>query len=149
MERIICLLICLIFKSFAQDEFIFWAELSNKDLILFHQSQNLSPAMTQSQDFQSEFVCELFYTEKDYEILERNSLGLIDDELMTKSQKLSFLNSHKDLLTECFIGANIKVKDIVQSEFAQARNETYIKILPLRFNVEFGEKSALIYYLKK
>lgn len=148
MERIICLLIFLSFELFAQDEFIFWAELSNKNLILFHQSQNLSPAMTKSQNVQSEFACEIIYTQKDLTLLPRTELGLIDDE-MPKNQKLNFLNSHRDELSECFIGAKISVKDIVKSDFAKAQSETYIKILPLRFSVEFGERSALIYYLKK
>lgn len=148
MERIICLLILLNFKLFAQDEFIFWAELSSKNLILFHQNQSLSLAMTKSEEARSEFACEISYTPKDLEILPRTELGLIDDE-MPKTQKLSFLNSHKDALSECFIGAKISVKDLVKSELAKAQSETYVKILPLRFSVHFGENSFLIYYLKR
>lgn len=148
MERIVCLLILLSLKLFAQDEFIFWAELSSKNLILFHQSQNLSLAMTKSENAQSEFACEIAYTQKDLDFLPKTELGLIDDE-MPKNQKLAFLNFHKDELSECFISAKISVKDIVRSELAKAQSETYVKILPLRFIVEFGEKNALIYYLRK
>ncbi|EJF7416240.1 flagellar assembly protein FlgQ, partial [Campylobacter jejuni] len=54
MERIVCLLIFLSFKLFAQDEFIFWAELSSKNFILFHQNQNLSLAMTQSENVEEQ-----------------------------------------------------------------------------------------------
>ncbi|EGK8164453.1 hypothetical protein LMQ51_000291 [Campylobacter coli] len=148
MERIVCLLILFSFKLIAQDEFIFWAELSNKNLILFHQSQNLSPAMTQSEDAISEFACEISYTDNDLKKLPRTELGMIDDN-MPKIIKFNFLNAHKDKLSDCFIGAKISVKDIVKMDLLKARNETYVKILPLRFSVEFGERSALIYYLKK
>lgn len=148
MERIVCLLIFLAFKAFAQDEFIFWAELSNKNLILFYQNQNLSPAMTQSENVISEFACEISYNENDLKKFPRTELGLIDD-AMPKMLKLNFLNSHKDELNDCFVSAKISVKDIVKTDLLKAQNETYVKILPLRFSVEFGERSALIYYLKK
>lgn len=36
-----------------------------KNLILFHQSQNLSPAMTRSENTISEFACEISYTDDD------------------------------------------------------------------------------------
>lgn len=148
MERIICLLIFSSFKLFAQDEFIFWAELSSKNFILFHQSQNLSPAMTKSQNTWSEFACEIVYTQEDSNFLPRTELGFVDND-MPRNQKLVFLNSHKDELSECFIGAKVSIKDIVRSELAKAQSETYVKILPLRFSIEFGENSALIYYLRK
>ena len=63
--------------------------------------------------------------------------------------KFDFLNAHKDELSDCFMGARISVKDIVKTDLLKAQNETYVKILPLRFSVEFGERNALIYYLKK
>ncbi|KAA6225387.1 MULTISPECIES: hypothetical protein [unclassified Campylobacter] len=147
MERIVCLLIFLSVKLCCE-EFIFWAELTNKNLILFHQKQNLSLAMTNSENADSEFACEIKFSQKDYDELPKNELGLIDDD-MPKARKLSFLNEHKDELSECFIGAKISVKDIINTNLMQAKNETYVKILPLRFIVDFGQNSALIYYLKK
>lgn len=105
-------------------------------------------AMTKSDDRELEFACELAYAEQDYIKLPKTALGMIDDD-MPKQKKFDFLNSHKDQLSECFIGAKINVKDIVKSELAKAQSETYVKILPLRFIVEFGEQSALIYYLRK
>ncbi|MCW1360247.1 hypothetical protein [Campylobacter sp. US33a] len=148
MERIICLLIFFFFRLFAQDEFIFWAEFSNKNLILFHQNQNISLAMTRSANVKSELACEIAYNDNDLKILPKTELGLIDDD-MSKTIKLDFLNSHKDELLNCFIGAKIKINDYIQSENALANHETYIKILPLRFMVEFGNHFALIYYLHK
>lgn len=148
MERIICLLILLNLRLFAQDEFIFWAELSSRNLVLFHQSQNISLAMTKSDNFFSDFVCELPYTQKDYIKFPKNSLGLIDED-MPKKIKLDFLNSHKDELSECFIGAKIQIKSFTQTNLLKVQNEIYIKILPLRFSVDFGSNSALIYYLRK
>ncbi|HHY1550155.1 TPA: flagellar assembly protein FlgQ [Campylobacter jejuni] len=148
MERIVCLLIFLSFKLFAQDEFIFWAELSNKNFILFHQNQNLSLAMTQSENVEEQWVCEISYSDQDLKVLPRTSLGLIDDNML-KTIKFNFLNSHKDELSDCFIGAKISVKDIVNTDLLRAQSETYVKILPLRFTVEFGEQNAIIYYLKK
>ncbi|EAK8158322.1 hypothetical protein E7P83_00420 [Campylobacter jejuni] len=148
MERIVCLLIFLSFKLFAQDEFIFWAELSSKNFILFHQNQNLSLAMTQSENVEEQWVCEISYSDQDLKVLPRTSLGLIDDN-MSKTNKFNFLNSHKDELSDCFIGARISIKDIVNTDLLHAQSETYVKILPLRFTVEFGEQNAIIYYLKK
>lgn len=148
MERIICLLIFLSFKLFAQNEFIFWAELSSRNFILFHQDQTLSLAMTQSENLQERWVCEIAYNDKDLKILPRTSLGMIDDN-MPKTTQFNFLNSHKDELSDCFIGAKISVKDIVNTDLLKAKSETYVKILPLRFRAEFGEHSVLIYYLYK
>lgn len=104
--------------------------------------------MTNSENADSEFACEIKFSQKDYDELPKNELGLIDDD-MPKARKLSFLNEHKDELSECFIGAKISVKDIINTNLMQAKNETYVKILPLRFIVDFGQNSALIYYLKK
>ncbi|AXP08478.1 flagellar assembly protein FlgQ [Campylobacter hepaticus] len=148
MERIICLLIFFSFKLFAQDEFIFWAELSSKNFILFYQKQNLSLAMTKSEDITTQWVCEIAYSDMDLKNLPRTSLGMIDD-LMPKTIKFNFLNSHIDELSDCFISAKISVKDIINANLLQAQSETYVKILPLRFIVEFGEQGAMIYYLKK
>ncbi|TKX33159.1 hypothetical protein [Campylobacter aviculae] len=148
MERVVCLLILLSFKIFAQDEFIFWAELSSRNLILFHQNQNISLAMTKSDKAISEFACEVSYNDNDLKKFPRTELGMIDD-YMPKSIKLDFLNSHKEELSDCFTGANISIKDITKTNFMKAQNETYVKILPLRFSVDFKEHSALIYYLKK
>lgn len=104
--------------------------------------------MTQSKDTISEFACEISYTENDLKKLPRTELGMIDDD-MPKAIKFDFLNAHKDELGDCFMGAKISVKDIVKTDLLKAQNETYVKILPLRFSVEFGERNALIYYLKK
>nr|WP_158334598.1 hypothetical protein [Campylobacter bilis] len=133
---------------FAQDEFIFWAELSSKNFILFHQNYNLSLAMTKSEDAYTQWACELSYNDKDLKTLPRTSLGMIDD-AMPKMTKWEFLNSHKNELSDCFIGSKISVKDMVNTDLLQAQSQTYIKILPLRFIVEFGENSAIIYYLKQ
>ncbi|EFU2059581.1 hypothetical protein HUL71_000413 [Campylobacter upsaliensis] len=146
MERIVCLLIFLSLKCFALEEFIFWAEFSSKNFVLFHQSQNISLAMTKSKNRVSEYACEIPYTQKDLSNFVRNELGLIEP---SKMEQLAFLNSHKDELGECFISAKISVKDIVKTDLLKAKSETYVKILPLRFSVDFGENSALIYYLKK
>ncbi|MCR2059495.1 hypothetical protein [Campylobacter helveticus] len=146
MERIVCLLIFLSLKCFALEEFIFWAELSSKNFILFHQSQNISPAMTKSENRLSEYACEIPYTEKDLKTLPRNALGLIE---APKMAQLAFLNVHKEELSECFIGAKISVKDVVKADLLKAKSETYVKILPLRFSVDFGENGVIIYYLRK
>lgn len=104
--------------------------------------------MTQSENVEEQWVCEISYSDQDLKVLPRTSLGLIDDN-MPKTIKFNFLNSHKDELSDCFIGARISVKDIVNTDLLRAQSETYVKILPLRFIVEFGEQNAIIYYLKK
>ncbi|MCR2053885.1 hypothetical protein [Campylobacter helveticus] len=146
MERIVCLLIFFSLKCFALEEFIFWAELSSKNFVLFHQSQNISLAMTKSENRLSEYACEIPYTEKDLKTLPRNALGLIE---APKMAQLAFLNVHKEELSECFIGAKISVKDVVKADLLKAKSETYVKILPLRFSVDFSENGVIIYYLRK
>ncbi|WP_291952523.1 hypothetical protein [Campylobacter sp.] len=147
MERIICLLICLcFFKVVAQDEFIFWAELSNKNLMLFHQNETISMAMTKSKNKKLEFACEIPYSSKDF--ITRGNVGRISKEGMTKIDKFNFLNTHKSDLIDCFLNSKIDVKDFTNTNLASAQSETYVKILPLRFIVEFGDYSFFIYYLK-
>lgn len=102
--------------------------------------------MTKSKNRVGEYACEIPYTQKDLSNFVRNELGLIEP---SKMEQLAFLNSHKDELSECFISAKISVKDIVKTDLLKAKSETYVKILPLRFSVDFGENKALIYYLKK
>ena len=104
--------------------------------------------MTETKDAEALFSCEIPFNENDFKTLPKTELGLIDDD-MPKSVKLSFLNSHKDKLSECFIGAKIKVKDIVNTELSKANVKTFVKILPLRFSIEFTQKSVLIFYINK
>ncbi|MBF7043797.1 hypothetical protein [Campylobacter volucris] len=148
MERIICLLIFLSFKVFAQDEFIFWAELSNKNLILFHQNETISIAMTKSKKKQLEYACEIPYNNKDFALLPRDNFGNIDEDKMSKMDKFNFLNSRKSDLIDCFLNFKIDVKDFTQTNLAITHSETYVRILPLRFIVEFNNNSFFIYYLK-
>ncbi|TXE80307.1 hypothetical protein FPD46_06150 [Campylobacter peloridis] len=148
MERIVCLLILVIFKAFAQDEFIFWAELSNKNFVLYHQNETISIAMTKSKDKKLEYACELLYTLSDLEKFIYDSFGNIDEEKMTKIDKFNFLNSHKNDLVDCFLNSKIDVKDFTKTNLASAQSETYVRILPLRFIIEFHSNSAIVYYLK-
>ncbi|WP_281526872.1 hypothetical protein, partial [Campylobacter avium] len=101
MERVVCLLILLCLNSLARSEFIFWAELSTQNYILFHQNESISPAMVQSKDVYEEYVCDIYYDEKDLLYLKKTDLGLIDDD-MSKDLKLRFLNKHKEKLLSCF-----------------------------------------------
>ncbi|EAJ0348981.1 hypothetical protein YZ38_06565 [Campylobacter lari] len=148
MERIVCLLILIIFNATAQDEFIFWAELSNKNFILYHQNETISMAMTKSKNKNLEYACELAYTPSDLKSLIRNDFGMVAEEKMTKLDKFNFLNAHKNDLIDCFFNSKIDVKDFVKSEQTSAQSETYVRILPLRFIVEFHDNSAFVYYLK-
>lgn len=104
--------------------------------------------MTKSEDAYIQWACEISYNNEDLKTLPRTSLGMIDD-TMPKMAKWDFLNSHKNELSDCFVGAKISVKDMINTDLLQAQSQTYIKILPLRFIVEFGQNSAIIYYLKQ
>ncbi|CAM4140325.1 hypothetical protein [Campylobacter armoricus] len=148
MERIVCLLIFIIFNVIAQDEFIFWAELSNKNFILYHQNETISMAMTKSKNKTLEYACELVYTPNDLKNLPRDSFNVISEEKMKKIDKFNFLNAHKNDLIDCFFNSKIDVKDFVKSEQASVQSETYIRILPLRFSVEFHDDRAFVYCLK-
>lgn len=139
-------MICMISCLSAQDEFIFWAELSNRDFILFHRNENVSSAMTSAVFTFEEYSCFISYTNEDLNFLQRTNLSSMDDE-MPKALKLKFLNLHKDELSECFFGTNIKVRDIVRKSFLQTESATYITMLPTRFKVRFHNDKALIYRL--
>lgn len=146
MERVVCLLICIVLHLSAQDEFIFWAELSDRDFILFHQNENVSSAMTSSAFALEEYSCHIIYTDEDLSYLQRTDLGSMDDE-MPKVLKLKFLNKHKNRLTECFFGTDTKVRGIMQNHLLRNQNATYITMLPTRFRVQFHNDKALIYRL--
>ncbi|AJC86587.1 hypothetical protein [Campylobacter sp. RM16704] len=148
MERIVCLLIFIIFNVVAQDEFIFWAELSNKNFILHHQNETISMAMTKSKNKTLEYACEITYVQNDFKEKMYDDFGVIAEEKMTKLDKFNFLNIHKNDLIDCFFNSKIDVKDFVKSEQTYVQSETYVRILPLRFVVEFHDNSAFIYYLK-
>ena len=148
MERIICILIFALARLVAQDEFIFWAQLSNRDFILFHQNENISPAMTSSALVLEEYACHIAYTDDDLHSLQRTNLGSMDDE-MPRALKLDFLNSHKNELVACFFGTQAKVKDILQTHRFQSQSATYITMLPTRFRVEFHNDKAVIFKLTK
>lgn len=132
----------------AQDEFIFWAQLSNRDFILFHQNENISPAMTSSALVLEEYACHIAYTDEDISYLQRTNLGSMDDE-MPRALKLKFLNAHKGELIECFFGTQAKVKDILQNYSFQSQSTTYITMLPTRFRIEFHNDRAVIFKLIK
>ncbi len=146
MARTLCLL-AFALVGFA-NEFIFWAEFSSKDFVLSHQSDYISPAMTQSELVSERYVCDIIYTSEDLQSLDKTALGGIDDE-MPRSKKLNFLNSHKNELVQCFTKADIKVQDFVKSQNLQAQTQTFIKMLPLRFRVNFARDRAVIFRLVK
>lgn len=146
MARTLCLL-AFALVGFA-NEFIFWAEFSSKNFVLSHQSDYISPAMTQSELVSELYVCDLIYTSEDLQSLDKTALGGIDDE-MPRSKKLNFLNAHKNELVQCFTNADIKVQDFVKSQNLQAQTQTFIKMLPLRFRVNFARDRAVIFRLVK
>jgi len=148
VERIIRLLILCFSWLCAQDEFIFWAELSSKDLMLVHQNSNLSMAMTASKNIGKIYTCELDFSDEDLKYLPKTNLGLIDNE-MPKALKFRFLNAHKDELIECFNSANVRVRDKITNNEMKASTQTFIQMLPLRFRVDFSQDKALIYQLIK
>lgn len=97
--------------------------------------------------------------------LPRTALGAIDDD-MPKKRKLDFLNAHKDELLACFDNADIKVQDFVSvrsqnlaDDFSDAKaqsfssqknhinTQTFIKILPIRFRINFALDRAVIFRL--
>ena len=129
----------------AQSEFIFWAQLSNRDFILFHHNENISPAMTTTLALE-EYACHITYTNEDLSYLQRTNLGSMDDE-MPRALKLKFLNSHKSELMQCFFGTQAKVKDILQTQHFQSQSTTYITMFPTRFRVEFHNDKAVIFKL--
>lgn len=148
MERIVCILIFALAQLVAQNEFIFWAQLSNRDFILFHQNENISPAMTFTALAVEEYACHIAYADEDLHYLQRTKLGSMDDE-MPRALQLKFLNSHKDELVGCFFDTQTKVKDILQTHRFQGQSTTFITMLPTRFRVEFHNDKAVIFKLIK
>lgn len=131
-------------NSFCLDEYIYWANISNKDLILYHEDQVVSPAMRLSKDPSSSFACELVY-EKLKKLYPDVSLALPPK---TKAQKASFLNSYKAQLFSCFVGQKIIVNAKIQTNSLKASSLTNVRMAPLRFLIDFKPYEALIYIIK-
>lgn len=142
MSKALFLLI-LIINSLAQDEYIFWAKLSNKNLLLFHEEQNISPVMRESKELDLDFACEL-----DYKNIKKQfpKLSLPPK---SKKEKLIFLQKVKYDLLNCFVGAKIFIKSFTNTKSENTVDDTYVKISPLRFFIDFKSKSAIIYTLNK
>lgn len=57
---------------------------------------------------------------------------------------LGFLNLHKDEIFNCFALKKVMIKNELNVKNAQVTNASNLKILPVRFMVEFKPKSAII-----
>lgn len=57
---------------------------------------------------------------------------------------LGFLNLHKDEIFDCFALKKVMIKNELNVKNAQVTNASNLKILPVRFMVEFKPKSAII-----
>lgn len=146
MKIIIFLLIFLCVGARA-NEFIFWAQLTSKDFVLHHLNEAISSAMTSKLSVREIYVCDILYTDDESANLPRTALGAIDDE-MPKKRKLAFLNAHKNELLNCFQNADIKVQDFSKTINHQNSTQTFIKILPIRFRVNFARDRAVIFRLE-
>ncbi len=57
---------------------------------------------------------------------------------------LSFLNLHKDEIFECFVLKKVMIKNEFNRKNNEISHTSNLKILPVRFMVEFKPKSAII-----
>ena len=118
MARSLFLLTILLNFAFCLEEFIFWAKVDTKNQIVAFEEISFSKAMTLSPNPKPKFLCQI---------------DAFKDENTTT---LGFLNLHKDEIFDCFA-----LKKVKNSQISNASN---LKILPVRFMVEFKPKSAII-----
>ena len=57
---------------------------------------------------------------------------------------LGFLNLHKDEIFDCFALKKVMIKNELNVKNSQVTNAANLKILPVRYMVEFKPKSAII-----
>jgi len=69
------------------------------------------------------------------------------DVLLDKDENITtlvFLNLHKDEIFDCFALKKVMIKNELNVKNSQVTNASNLKILPVRFMVEFKPKSAII-----
>lgn len=55
----------LIFSALSANEFIFWAQLTNKNFILHYHNEAISPSMVRSENTREVYICDIFYTDEE------------------------------------------------------------------------------------
>lgn len=145
MEKIIFLLIfCLLcFNKAVADEYLYWANLSNKNLVLFHEEQVISPAMMLSKKAFDNYACELEYARLKRLYPDKNIIM----PPKSKQEKNAFVRAYKNELFGCFFNQKVRVNSRLKTNNMQANTQTNIRVEPLRFSVVFGRNSAIIYTL--
>nr|WP_196779746.1 hypothetical protein [Campylobacter concisus] len=108
------------------EEFIFWAKVDTKNQIVAFEEISFSKAMTLTPSPQPKFLCQI---------------DAFKDENTTT---LGFLNLHKDEIFDCFALKKVMIKNELNVKNSQVTNASNLKILPVRFMVEFKPKSAII-----
>ena len=121
MARSLFLLTILLNFAFCLEEFIFWAKVDTKNQIVAFEEISFSKAMTLTPNPKPKFLCQI---------------DAFKDENTTT---LGFLNLHKDEIFE-----KVMIKNELKVKNTQISNASNLKILPVRFMVEFKPKSAII-----
>ena len=126
MERNFLLLILLLFSPLVSGEqFVFSARISTDNHLLRTQEFSISPLMVPLH-VKGESLCTLTVKrEKD------------------ESTK-AYLFRNENELFECFLKENVHVYDDVFQSRYLAQTTTHIKVLPVRFTVEFKDEFANI-----
>ena len=126
MARSLFLLTIFLNFAFCLEEFIFWAKVDTKNQIVAFEEISFSKAMTLTSNPKPKFLCQI---------------DAFKDENITT---LGFLNLHKDEIFDCFALKKVMIKNELNVKNAQVTNASNLKILPVRFMVEFKPKSAII-----
>ena len=126
MARSLFLLTILLNFAFCLEEFIFWANVNTKDQIIAHEEISFSRAMTLTPNPKPKFLCQI---------------DAFKDENTTT---IGFLNLHKDEIFDCFVLKKVMIKNEFKRKNNDISHTSNLKILPVRFMVEFKPKSAII-----
>lgn len=137
------LLFILIFLNLllANDEYIFWANVSNKNYILYHEDQVVSPVMRPSKDPKTFLACELKY--KDIRALYPDAS--LDLPPKDKAAKYAFFRIIKDELYLCFTGSKVLINAKDKVNNLNSSSLTNVRMAPLRFIAQFGLDSVLLF----
>lgn len=129
MARNLCLLILLASTSFAYENYWFSYKITTENNIITNEERNISPIMV-NEEFTKKFLCQ------------------IDDKKTRSETTQNFLYKNYDNLLNCFYKVNSKVHSYGQIELKGSLNENDVRILPIKFTVEFNSNFANIYLLK-
>ena len=126
MARNFCLLIFLACSLFGTEKFWFSYKIATENKKIVFEERNISPQM-QDNDTNYKLFCR------------------INKKIKKFQSTKHYLNENFDELLKCFYSLNIKIVNYTLIETRGVLERTFVKIVPVKFTVEFKGDFANIY----